>query len=66
MALRNLTVEVSSDSRMAWATFHGYFEMTQHGARHDVQTAETLILSRRGDRWEIVRAHASVKTAEGQ
>jgi cytochrome c peroxidase len=66
MALRNLAVEVSPDSRMAWATFHGYFEMTQDGARHDVQTAETLILSRRGDRWEIVRAHASVKAAEGQ
>jgi cytochrome c peroxidase len=66
MALRNLTVEVSPDSRMAWATFHGYFEMTQHGARHDVQTAETLILSRRGGRWGIVRAHASVKAAERQ
>jgi ketosteroid isomerase-like protein len=63
MALRNVTIRVADDRRMAWASFHGAFAMTTHGARHDVQTAETLILSRRGDRWQIVRAHASIKAA---
>lgn len=63
IALRNLTVRVSPDERMAWATFRGAFAMTSHGARHDVETAETLVLSRPADRWLIVRAHASVKSS---
>ncbi len=60
MALRDLKVRVAGDGRMAWVSFRGTFTMTSHGARHDVNTAETLILSRAADRWLIERAHASV------
>jgi ketosteroid isomerase-like protein len=61
MALRDLTVRVAGDRRMAWATFRGGFAMSSHGKRHDVQTAETLILGRPRHQWQIVRAHASVR-----
>ena len=61
MLLRDVRIDVAGDGTLAWATFRGEFSMSSHGKRHDVQTAETLILSRTAGRWEIVRAHASVK-----
>lgn len=60
MSLHDVRIRVAADGRMAWASFRGSFTMTSHGKRHDVRTAETLILSRVADRWLIDRAHASV------
>jgi uncharacterized protein (TIGR02246 family) len=61
MALRDVKVRVSRDRELAWSTFRGSFAMTSHGGRHDVETAETLLFRRAGDRWLIAGAHASVK-----
>jgi uncharacterized protein (TIGR02246 family) len=63
MTLHDMKVRVAGDGRMAWASFRGVFGMTSRGARHDVETVETLILSRLDDRWQIVQAHASVKSS---
>jgi ketosteroid isomerase-like protein len=64
MELRDLEIRVSSDKRMAWAKYHGLFKSTNHGKRSSVETAETLIFTKEGVEWKIIRAHASIKNLE--
>jgi ketosteroid isomerase-like protein len=62
--LRNLEVSVAADGHSAWSRYRGQFRCLSHGERRDVETAETLILRRDGGGWQIVHAHASVKSLE--
>ena len=65
MELKDRTVQVSGDGRMAWMTYRGYFNCVTHGKPHVVETAETLIFRKDDEqRWKIVRSHASVKAVE--
>ena len=61
MELRDMEIRVSSDGQMAWAKYRGLFKSTSHNQPSTVETAETLIFKREGERWKITRAHASIK-----
>jgi ketosteroid isomerase-like protein len=61
MELREMEVRVSKDGQMAWSKYKGIFNGKINGKPHNVETAETLILSNGGSGWKINRAHACVK-----
>lgn len=64
MKLNDLELFASPDGNMGWCRFRGAFDTASKGQASHVETAETLVFARGADgAWQIVHAHASVKTA---
>lgn len=66
MALNDLEMFVAPGAVTGWCRFRGAFETASKGQASRVATAETLVFARGADgAWQIVHAHASVKTVGG-
>lgn len=55
---------VSDDGTLGWVRYRAAVRATSRGRPANVNTAETMILARRGGSWLIVQAHASIRPAE--
>lgn len=61
LELKNVKVNLSPDSQMAWIKYSALLESQVNGAPYNMMSAETVALRKEGAQWKLTHSHASIK-----
>jgi len=59
--LKDVTINLSPDGQMAWATYRAHLESTMRNSPYNMDSAETVVLRKEQGNWKLTHNHASVK-----
>ncbi len=59
--LKDVKINLSRDSQMAWIKYHAFLESEIRGEPFNMKSAETVAMRKEGSQWKLTHNHASVK-----